>query len=159
MTLSEVASRRRGREAALQILYQSEIGRTDLREVIGHYWDAEAEEQAEDGARAAGEPGAKPVPEALRSFANALARGTQQRMPDIDRLLQAHAQNWRLERMAVIDRLVLRLAVYELLDSAETPARVVINEAIELARTFSTEESVGFVNGILDAVRKELGRD
>ena len=75
-------------------------------------------------------------------------------MKDIDAILTAHAQNWRVERMAVIDRLVLRLAIYELLAEADTPARVVINEALELARTYPGDEAVGFVNGILDAVRK-----
>jgi len=151
MTLSEIAGRRRGREAALQMLYQSEIGRTDLGTVIDHYWTAEDAGESE--------PVESAAPESLREFANALARGTHERMPEIDRLLQAHAQNWRLERMAVIDRLVLRLAVFELLAEAATPARVVINEAIELARTFSTEEAVGFVNGILDAVRRAIGRE
>ena len=135
MTLSELASRRRGREAALQILYQSEIGRTELREVIGHYWDAEPEEQAEDGARAGGEPGAKPVPEALRSFANALARGTQQRMPT-----SIGSAGARTELAAGADGRhrspVLRWPS-QALDSAETPARVVINERSSW-RTFST---------------------
>jgi N utilization substance protein B len=80
-------------------------------------------------------------------------------MEEIDRLLGAHAQNWRVERMAVLDRLVLRMATYELLADPGTPAKVVINEALELARAYSGEEAVGFVNGVLDAVRKELGRD
>ena len=81
------------------------------------------------------------------------------RTAEIDRLLAAHAQNWRVERMAVLDRLVLRMAVYELMEDPKTPAKVVINEAIELARAYSGEEAVGFVNGVLDAVRKELGRE
>ena len=73
---------------------------------------------------------------------------------EIDALLAAHAQNWRVERMAVLDRLVLRLAVYEFLTAPDTPPKVIINEALELARSFSGDEAVGFVNGILDAVRK-----
>ena len=77
-------------------------------------------------------------------------------MKEIDAILAAHAQNWRIERMAVIDRLVLRLAIYELLADPDTPSRVVINEALELARWYSGEEAVRFVNGVLDAVRKEL---
>jgi transcription antitermination protein NusB len=88
-----------------------------------------------------------------------LVRGTVARVKDIDAMLTAHAQNWRVERMAVIDRLVLRLAIYELLEEAETPPRVIINEALELARTYSGDEAVGFVNGILDAARKELKRE
>ncbi len=78
---------------------------------------------------------------------------------EIDALLAAHAQNWRVERMAVLDRLVLRLAVYEMLTAPDTPAKVVINEALELTRAFTGDEAVGFVNGILDAVRKHLGRE
>ena len=85
-------------------------------------------------------------------------RETLARVEAIDQLLVAHAHNWRLERMAVIDRLVLRLAVCELLTHPETPPKVVINEALELARTFSGDESVAFVNGVLDAVRKGICR-
>ena len=73
-------------------------------------------------------------------------------------MLTAHAQNWRVERMAVIDRIVLRMAVYEMLAEADTPSKVIINEAIELARSFSGDGAVPFVNGVLDAVRKELRR-
>jgi N utilization substance protein B len=78
---------------------------------------------------------------------------------DIDPLSAARAHNWRVERMAVIDRLVLRLAIAELLTQPATPAKVVINEAIELARTFSGDDAVPFVNGVLDAVRKDLKRE
>ena len=80
-------------------------------------------------------------------------------MEEIDKLLVTNTENWRVERMAVLDRLVLRMATYELLADPETPARVVINEALELARAYSGDEAVGFVNGVLDAVRKELGRE
>jgi transcription antitermination protein NusB len=73
-------------------------------------------------------------------------------------LIAAHAQNWRIERMAAIDRIVLRMAVYEMLAQPDTPSKVIINEAIELARSYSGDEAVGFVNGVLDAVRKELRR-
>jgi transcription antitermination protein NusB len=137
--------RRRAREASLQMLYQWEVGRSSADESVASYWPEH------DADHALGEP--------LREFANSLVRGTVARVKDIDALLTAHAQNWRVERMAVIDRLVLRLAIYELLAEAGTPARVVINEALELARTYSGDEAVGFVNGILDAVRKELHRE
>ena len=83
-------------------------------------------------------------------------RGTLDRRDEIDGMLTTHAQNWRVERMNVIDRLVLRLAVFEMLAESETPSKVIINEAIELARSFSGDAAVGFVNGVLDAVRKEL---
>ena len=107
-----------------------------------------------DGERTDGD-----LPESLRDFANGLVSGTVARVAEIDALLAAHAQNWRVERMAVLDRLVLRLAVYELLTAPDTPAKVVINEALELARAFTGDEAVGFVNGVLDAVRKHLGRE
>jgi N utilization substance protein B len=142
MTGGDPASRRRAREAALQMLYQWEVGRASAHEAITTYWPTHDADHA--------------LPEPLREFANELVRGTIGRVTDIDAILSAHAQNWRVERMAVIDRLVLRLAVYEFLADANTPPRVVINEALELARSYSGEEAVGFVNGVLDAVRKEL---
>jgi transcription antitermination protein NusB len=145
MTSSDINTRRRAREAALQMLYQSEVGRAGAYEAIATYWPAH------DIGR--------DVPEPLREFANGLVRGTLERVGEIDAILTAHAQNWRVERMAVIDRLILRLAVYEFLAEANTPPRVVINEALELARSYSGEEAVAFVNGVLDAVRKELGRE
>jgi N utilization substance protein B len=142
MTTLDGAARHRAREAALQILYQWEVGRTGVHEAIVTYWPARDE----------------PVPEEIRQFAEALVRGTVERLADTDALIGTHARNWRVERMAVIDRLVLRLAIYELLAEPETPPRVVINEALELARAYSGEEPVPFINGILDAVRKALGR-
>ena len=87
-----------------------------------------------------------------------MVRGTIERREEIDRLIAAHAQNWRIERMNVIDRIVLRMAVYEMLAQPDTPSKVIINEAIELARSYSGDEAVGFVNGVLDAVRKALRR-
>jgi N utilization substance protein B len=145
MKVADNTNRRRAREAALQMLYQLEIGRTTAQDAIVSYWPAHDADSD--------------VPEPLRQFANALVRGTMERLPEIDAIISAHAQNWRIERMVVIDRIVLRLSVYELLAEAETPARVVINEGIELARTYSGEEAVPFVNGVLDSVRKELKRE
>jgi N utilization substance protein B len=142
MTRVDPASRHRAREAALQMLYQAEIGRAGAYETITTFWPANDPQGGVD--------------EEARTFANDLVRETLARIQDLDRLLAEHAHNWRVERMAVIDRLVLRLAACELLTHAETPPKVIINEAIELARTFSGEESVPFVNGVLDAVRKGL---
>lgn len=142
MTVGDPTGRRRAREAALQMLYQWEVGRASAHEAIATYWPAHDVEQ--------------PLTSALRDFANALVRGTIDRVKEIDGLLSAHADNWRVERMAVIDRLILRLAVYEFLADRETPSRVIINEALELARTYSGEEAVGFVNGVLDSVKREL---
>jgi transcription antitermination protein NusB len=145
MSSAQLSARRRAREAALQMLYQAEVGRTSPVDAILTYWPA----RADDGE----------LPGEHREFANELVRGTSGRVLEIDDLLRSHTRNWRVERMAVIDRLILRLATYELLAEPGTPARVIINEALELARSFSGEEAVAFVNGILDAVRKELNRE
>jgi N utilization substance protein B len=141
---SDPQRRRRAREAALQMLYQIEVGKSDAVESIASYWPARDTDDQLD--------------EPLREFANALVLGAISRREEIDGMLAAHATNWRVERMAVIDRLVLRLGVYEMLAEPETPSKVIINEALELARSYSGEEAVAFVNGILDAIRKELRR-
>ncbi len=145
MSRADPTGRRRAREAALQMLYQCEVGRASVAEAIATYWPAHDPDGAVDGP--------------LREFANALVHGATARVAEIDALLTTHAKNWRVERMAAIDRVVLRIAVFELLAEAGTPAKVVINEAIELVRSYTGDEAVGFVNGILDAVRKDLGRD
>ena len=145
MSVIDGAARHRAREAALQMLYQAEVGRSSAGDAMATYWPARDPDDE--------------VSESTREFANRLVGGTLAQLTDIDARLATHARTWRVERMAVIDRLVLRLAVYELLASPETPAKVIINEAIELARTFSGDEAVAFVNGVLDAVRKDLGRE
>ncbi len=145
MKPTEATARRRAREAALQMLYQWEIGRTSPGDTILTYWPAR-----DNGGALADEH---------REFANGLVRGTTTRVEEIDRLLASRTQHWRVERMAVLDRAVLRLATYELLAEPQTPANVVINEALELARTYSGDQAVAFVNGVLDGVRKELGRE
>ena len=145
MKPAEATARRRAREAALPMLYQWEVGRTSPGDSILSYWPAQ-----EDAAA---------LSEEHREFANALVRGTTQRLDEIDSLIALRAQNWRVERMAVLDRLVLRLATFELLAEPGTPPRVVINEALELTRQYSGDEAVGFVNGVLDGVRKQLGRE
>jgi transcription antitermination protein NusB len=136
--------RRRRREAALQILYQWDLSRSDIEVTIDTFFDLQW-------------PDRQPPPDQLRTFASALARDTVNRLPEIDALIAETAENWRPERMAVLDRLVLRMAVCELLrHSADTPPPVVINEAIELARTFSTEEAVKFINGMLDGIKRKM---
>ena len=132
--------RHRAREAALQLLYQWEVGqidRTALDEANESYWVAH--------------PGPKP----RRAFAEALVTGTTKHLDTIDPLLEASADNWRLSRMPVVDRLIMRLAVYELLYSG-TPSAVVINEALELAKTFGGDHTVRFVNGVLDSISRSL---
>lgn len=137
--------RRRAREAALQILYQRDVGRLDVERAIDTYFDFQW-------------PDARPPSEAVREFAARLARDTVGRLQEIDALIADTTERWRPERMPVVDRLVLRVAVCELLRDPGTPPAVVINEALELTRKFSTEEAVKFVNGMLDGIRKKIER-
>jgi len=136
--------RRRAREAALQMLYQAEVGHLPPPVVRGTFWTVGEED----------EPAVPP--DRVRAFAERLFDGTHAALPRIDALIEAHSANWRLERMAVVDRLVLRLAVYELLEPEGTDAAVIIDEALELAKTFSTPDAAKFVNGVLDAIRRHL---
>lgn len=135
--------RHRAREAALQMLYQWEVGHGDPADVTASYWTLEG--------------AAPPASLAVRTLAVELALGTINRVAEIDPLIVASADNWRLARMAVVDRLILRLAVFELLGVEPIPHAVVIDEALELARTFSTEDAVKFVNGVLDAINRRIG--
>jgi N utilization substance protein B len=135
--------RHRAREAALRILYQSEIGEVALGDAIRHVTAVEAPdgfELDEDG----------------RAYAARLAHGTWAARATLDGYIADAALNWRVERLAVIDRLVLRLALHEMLAEPATPPRVVIDEAIELARRYSGEEAARFVNGVLDAAFRAL---
>ena len=135
-------TRHRAREAAVQMLYQWEVGQTSIDEVLQTYWAADL-------------PGAQGANEATKAFAEELVRSTVANIPKIDPLIAETAEHWRLSRMAALDRLILRLAISEFLHG-DTPRNVVINEALELAKTFSGEESAKFINGILDAVKKKL---
>jgi transcription antitermination protein NusB len=137
------AQRHSAREAALQILYQYEIGRCEIAQAVETFFGLQW-------------PHVDPVPGDLRTFAAELAHETVRRLPAIDPLIADTAERWRPERMAVLDRLILRMAVCELLRGPETPPAVVINEALELARTFSTEDAVKFINGMLDGIRKKI---
>ena len=112
--------------------------------VIAGYWDSLTEEEAPERRR----PG-------IDEFANQLLRGAVERASEADSLIKAHAEHWRMERMSAVDRNILRLAVFELLEG-QTPPPVVIDEALEVARRFSGDESVHFINGVLDAVYKSL---
>ena len=138
-------SRHRAREAAVQMLYQWEVGKASMVEVGQTFWTGPA--------------ATEPCGEELREFATKLATGVTGTVTDIDPMITEAAQNWRIERMNVLDRLILRMAIYEFLHEPETPAKVIINEALELARTFSTDDSVRFINGVLDAVKRTLGRE
>lgn len=135
--------RHRAREAALQMLYQWEVGRTDIDEVVRTYWSIDR-------------PGEAPLSAPLQSFAMKMASGTVEHLAEIDPIVSAQAEHWRLSRMAIIDRLILRLAVFEFLHSRDIPRKVIINEALELARTFSSDDAVKFVNGVLDGVNRRM---
>jgi len=134
-----MSSRSRSRQRALQILFLWDARRQPVDEAINSFYDTLfAEEHPERDA-----------------FVDQLVRGTIQHVDEVDTRIRQHAEHWRMERMPVVDRNILRLAVYEM-THAETPAAVVIDEALELARKFSGEESVQFVNGVLDAVHRNL---
>jgi transcription antitermination protein NusB len=143
MARSRKDPRHRAREAALQILYHWDVGRADVTSAADTFFTLQW-------------PNADPPDDELRAFASSLARDTVQRMDEIDPLIANTTERWRPERMAVLDRLILRMAICEMLRDRGTPPAVVINEALELARTFTTEESVKFINGMLDAIRKKI---
>jgi N utilization substance protein B len=124
------------------MLYQWDLTKAAPEQVIEAYW----------GGLSAGEGTAAKAEDA---FANRLVEGVAGRIQQIDSLIKTHASNWRLERMSAVDRSILRMAVYEMLENTDL-APVVINEAIEIGRRFSARESAGFLNGVLDAIRKSL---
>ena len=138
--------RHRAREAAVQMLYQWEVGRSSMPDVVQTFWLHD-------------QPAAARLAEDRRAFARQLATGVAETVGSLDPVIVEAAEHWRIERMNVMDRLILRLAVYEFLHEPATPSRVIINEALELARTFSTDDSVRFINGILDAIRRRLERE
>jgi N utilization substance protein B len=130
--------RRKAREVSLQFLYQLDLrGEDDPGPHAQEFWARH------------------PVDDDTRTFAEALVRGTKQNEGKADQLLRQYAEHWDLDRMAVVDRNILRMAVYELL-AGEVPPKVAINEAIEIAKKFGTQDSSRFINGVLDRIRKEL---
>lgn len=133
-----MASRRKAREFALQMLFQWEIGEHRPEHVLSTFFTGR-ETDVEIG-----------------RFARGLFEGTIEQVAALDQMIRAQSEHWRVERMPAVDRNVLRLAVFELLHCPETPPAVVIDEALEVARKFSGENSVEFVNGILDGIRKKL---
>ncbi|HXI38779.1 MAG TPA: transcription antitermination factor NusB [Bryobacteraceae bacterium] len=139
-----MAARHRSREHALQILFQWDMRKQPVEESIAAFY----------GSLYSEESAVRPERD---EFLEQLVRGTVEKAGEIDALISGHAEHWRIERMPAVDRNILRLAIYELRNT-ETPPAVAIDEALELARRFSTEESVQFVNGVLDAVNKEGSR-
>jgi transcription antitermination protein NusB len=134
-----MGTRRKSRELAMQMLFQGDLGKQKPEEVETLFWGARED-----------------VDDETRGFADDLHRLATQREDEVDALIQKHAQNWRLERMPVVDRNLLRTAVAEMLGYPKTPAAVIINETLEIARRYAAPESIHFLNGVLDAVGREL---
>ena len=132
-----MSSRRKARELALQLLFQTDLTRSSPEEILDVFWRVNETDSKN------------------RKYAEFLFLKAFENQPQIDELIGRHAKHWRLERMAVVDRNVLRMAVGELL-YGETPQVVVIDQAIEIARKFSSDESTQFVNGVLDAIKGEI---
>jgi len=131
--------RRKAREYALQMLFQWDITRDSVDQVAASFFSNQPEES-----------------QVVVDFANQLVTNSVEHIEQIDEFIRRHAEHWRLDRMAIVDRNILRLAVQEFLYDKETPKTVVINEAIEIARRFSAQESPQFINGVLDSIKKEL---
>jgi len=134
-----VASRREGRELAVQALYQLEVTGDESGADLGHFWRQ------------------FPQSEGARDFAMSLVDGVRRERRRIDALLAGAAEHWRVPRLSKVDASVLRVAIYELLSCPDVPTRVSIDEAIEIARRFGTGDSAAFVNGVLDRVAEDLG--
>jgi N utilization substance protein B len=135
-----MGSRRKARECALQMLFAADVAEMSSDDVVRSYWAELGEPELDDSAR---------------EFATRLATGTLANLELLDERIRSRAEHWRIPRMAVVDRNILRLAVYEFLYEP-TPRTVAINEALEIARRFSTYEATQFINGILDAVKRDL---
>jgi N utilization substance protein B len=123
----------------MQMLFQGDLGKQKPEEVETLFWGSRED-----------------VDDETRGFADDLHRLATQREDEVDALIQKHAQNWRLERMPVVDRNLLRTAVAEMIGYPKTPAAVIINETLEIARRYAAPESINFLNGVLDAVGREL---
>lgn len=136
-----MGGRRQAREQALQLLYQVDLGQRSLDEAVSLFWDDEEEPTAPD----------------VVEFARILARGASAQRERIDELITEASINWKIRRMSLVDRNILRIAVFEFIALDDVPATVSINEAIELGKRFGTTDSGGFINGILDKIARNLG--
>ncbi len=134
-----MGTRRKSRELALQMLFQADMGKQKPEDVRRIFWKERADIAAD-----------------VQGFAEDIFRAATDRSSEIDTLIERHAEHWRMDRMAAVDRNILRAAVAELIAYPATPRAIVINEALEIARKFSSPESVQFLNGVLDSVGKEL---
>lgn len=134
-----MGTRRKSRELTMQMLFQGDVGKQSPEEVRKLFWPSRDDVDAE-----------------TRGFAEDLYRIATSRQAEIDELIEAHAQNWRLERMAAVDRNLIRAAVAEMLGYPATPAAIIINESLEVGRRYAAPESIHFLNGVLDAIAREI---
>jgi N utilization substance protein B len=134
-----MGTRRKSRELAMQMLFQGDLGKHTPDEVRKLFWTSRDDVDAE-----------------TRGFTEDLYRVATTRAPEIDAIIEAHSQNWRIERMPVVDRNLLRAAIAELLEYPSTPAPIVINESLEVARRYAAPESIHFLNGVLDAIARDI---
>jgi transcription antitermination protein NusB len=134
-----MGTRRKSRELTMQMLFQGDLGKQNADEVRKLFWTSRDD-----------------VDQETRGFAEDLHRVASSRQEEIDGLIERHSQNWRLERMPVVDRNLLRAAIAEMLAYPNTPAPIIINESLEVARRYAAPESIHFLNGVLDAVAKDL---
>jgi N utilization substance protein B len=134
-----MGTRRKSRELTMQMLFQGDLGKQSPDEVRKLFWPSRDDVDAE-----------------TRGFADDLYRVATTRAPEIDAIIEQHSQNWRLERMAAVDRNLLRAAVAELLEYPNTPGPIIINESLEVARRYAAPESIHFLNGVLDAIARDL---
>jgi transcription antitermination protein NusB len=138
-----MGSRRKARECALQMLFAADVAGTRGDQLARTFWSELTDDELEPGAQ---------------EFATRLAMGALAHLDEVDERIRSRAEHWRISRMALVDRNLLRLAVYEFLHEP-TPRTVIINEALEIARRFSTYEATQFINGILDAIKRDLDQD
>ena len=156
--------RREARERAVQFLFQHDLNPPeDLEAALNHFWESQRTAAiAEDKGNASWGKGRNPSGHrrgnGLKLFAEPLIRGTLEHRGQLDAEIKKYALNWDLHRMAVVDRNILRLAIYEMLHRDDIPPVVSINEAVDIAKKFSTEESGKFVNGLLDRIKRDLMR-
>jgi N utilization substance protein B len=140
MTTARVGARHSGREAALQMIFQLEASGQPAEQVIALFWrNFEAEPEGRD-------------------YADAAVRGIDETVAELDKAIASASAHWRVERMARVDRNVLRLGTWELMFRPDVPRAVILDEAVELAKSFGTDESSAFVNGVLDRIAESLGR-
>lgn len=147
-----MASRRRAREYALQALYQSDLAKASVPDALSGLWTGQLEGDDHD------ELSKRAADSEEIEFATRLARGVEEIRPQLDKRIEASSTNWRVSRMSIVDRNILRLGTFELVHCQDIPANVSINEAVELAKRFGTKDSRGFVNGILDRIARDAGR-